>query len=56
MKDPETDPTHIIIADFGLSKFAMPHERLQMAVGTIAYVSPEVLQKGGNKMSCYLSC
>jgi len=54
MKDPETDPTHIIIADFGLSKFAMPHERLQMAVGTIAYVAPEVLQKGGYDKKCDL--
>jgi len=54
MLDPEKDPSHIIIADFGLSKFAMPHERLQMAVGTISYVSPEVLQKGGYDKKCDL--
>ena len=37
----------IIIADFGLSKFAMEEERFTMAQGTLAYVSPEVLRGTG---------
>merc|ERR1719461_3634 len=54
MQNPEEDPTDIVIADFGLSKFAMPHERLQLACGTVAYVSPEVLRLRGYDKKCDL--
>jgi len=54
MKFPDVDPTEIMIADFGLSKFAMPHERLQLACGTVAYVAPEVLRLRGYDKSCDL--
>jgi len=54
MKDPNKDPSNIVIADFGLSKFAMPHERLQLACGTVAYVAPEVLRLRGYDKSCDL--
>jgi len=53
MKDSE-DETEIMIADFGLSKFAMPHERLQLACGTVAYVAPEVLRLRGYGKKCDL--
>ena len=46
MASAETDD-EIIIADFGLSKFAMEEERFTMAQGTLAYVSPEVLRGTG---------
>lgn len=48
------DETDIVIADFGLSKFAMPHERLQLACGTVAYVAPEVLRLRGYDRKCDL--
>merc|ERR1712083_1161410 len=48
------DETQIVIADFGLSKFAMPHERLQLACGTVAYVAPEVLRLRGYDKKCDL--
>ena len=43
----DTDDSEIIIGDFGLSKFAMDEERFTMAQGTLAYVSPEVLNGTG---------
>ena len=46
MASAETED-EIIIADFGLSKFAMEEERFTMAQGTLAYVSPEVLRGTG---------
>lgn len=32
----------IVIGDFGLSKFAAPHEIMKLPCGTLAYVAPEV--------------
>ena len=46
MASADTDD-EIIIADFGLSKFAMEEERFTMAQGILAYVSPEVLRGTG---------
>lgn len=43
----ETDDTAIVISDFGLSKFAAPHEEMTMPCGTLAYVAPEVLAMKG---------
>jgi serine/threonine protein kinase len=37
----------VIIADFGLSKFAAPQEVMKLPCGTLAYVAPEVLQLEG---------
>ena len=39
----KNDPTTIAISDFGLSKFATPHEILLKGCGTRAYAAPEVL-------------
>lgn len=41
------DPTEIVITDFGLSKFAAPHEAMKAACGTLSYVAPEVLKMEG---------
>uniref|UniRef100_A0A7S4DNF8 Protein kinase domain-containing protein n=1 Tax=Lotharella globosa TaxID=91324 RepID=A0A7S4DNF8_9EUKA len=41
------DDTKVIIADFGLSKFARPTEMMKMPCGTLAYVAPEVLSHKG---------
>ena len=43
----EGDPTNIVITDFGLSKFAAPHEAMKAACGTLSYVAPEVLRMEG---------
>eukprot|EP00467_Chlorarachnion_reptans_P008057 CAMPEP_0114534416 /NCGR_PEP_ID=MMETSP0109-20121206/27827_1 /TAXON_ID=29199 /ORGANISM="Chlorarachnion reptans, Strain CCCM449" /LENGTH=785 /DNA_ID=CAMNT_0001717825 /DNA_START=168 /DNA_END=2524 /DNA_ORIENTATION=+ len=43
----EEDDTKVIIADFGLSKFARPTQLMRMPCGTLAYVAPEVLQNRG---------
>jgi serine/threonine protein kinase len=37
----------IILADFGLSKFNIPTQVMDLACGTLAYVAPEVLQEEG---------
>ncbi len=37
----------IVIGDFGLSKFAAPHEIMNLPCGTLAYVAPEVLTMKG---------
>jgi serine/threonine protein kinase/Ca2+-binding EF-hand superfamily protein len=34
----------LFLADFGLSQFASPQETMRIAVGTIAYMAPEVLE------------
>lgn len=41
------EPTGIVITDFGLSKFAAPHEAMKAACGTLSYVAPEVLRMEG---------
>jgi len=41
------EPTDIVITDFGLSKFAAPHEAMKAACGTLSYVAPEVLRMEG---------
>jgi len=41
------EPTNIVITDFGLSKFAAPHEAMKAACGTLSYVAPEVLRMEG---------
>jgi len=47
----EDDNTDFVIADFGLSKFASPHEVMNLPCGTITYVAPEVLRlKGYGKL------
>jgi len=43
----ESDPIDIVITDFGLSKFASPHEAMKAACGTLSYVAPEVLRMEG---------
>lgn len=43
----EGEPTNIVITDFGLSKFAAPHEAMKAACGTLSYVAPEVLRMRG---------
>jgi len=43
----EDDDTDFVIADFGLSKFASPHEVMNLPCGTITYVAPEVLRLRG---------
>ena len=43
----ENEPTNIVITDFGLSKFAAPHEAMKAACGTLSYVAPEVLRMEG---------
>jgi len=43
----EKDPTEIVITDFGLSKFAAPHEAMKATCGTLSYVAPEVLRMEG---------
>ena len=43
----EGEPTNIVITDFGLSKFAAPHEAMKAACGTLSYVAPEVLRMEG---------
>jgi len=43
----ESEPTNIVITDFGLSKFAAPHEAMKAACGTLSYVAPEVLRMEG---------
>jgi len=43
----EEDDTDFVIADFGLSKFASPHEVMNLPCGTITYVAPEVLRLRG---------
>jgi len=43
----EDDDTDFVIADFGLSKFASPHEVMNLPCGTITYVAPEVLRLQG---------
>jgi serine/threonine protein kinase len=40
-------PCDVVITDFGLSKFAAPHEAMQAACGTLTYVAPEVLRMEG---------
>ena len=40
-------PTDVVITDFGLSKFAAPHEAMKAACGTLSYVAPEVLRMEG---------
>eukprot|EP00483_Globobulimina_turgida_P009947 UN09966 len=40
----DKEPTNIVITDFGLSKFAAPHEAMKAACGTLSYVAPEVLR------------
>eukprot|EP00808_Paulinella_micropora_P004952 g2499.t1 len=42
-----TDDSNVLIADFGLSKFASVGEVMNMACGTLAYVAPEVLKLEG---------
>ena len=37
----------ILIGDFGLSKFASPHEIMKLPCGTLAYVAPEVFSTRG---------
>lgn len=37
----------VLIADFGLSRFAAPEEVMTLGCGTLAYVAPEVLLKLG---------
>lgn len=46
MRSKNTD-TDIVISDFGLSKFAAPHEKMDVPCGTLAYVAPEVLKMQG---------
>lgn len=47
-KDPSTEEvTALKVADFGLSKIAVPHEIMMESCGTPAYVAPEVLLKKG---------
>ncbi|GAB5370537.1 hypothetical protein AAMO2058_001501600 [Amorphochlora amoebiformis] len=41
----------VVIADFGLSKFARPSEVMKMPCGTLAYIAPEVLSKKGYSKS-----
>jgi len=41
------DDTDFVVADFGLSKFAAPHEVMNLPCGTITYVAPEVLRGKG---------
>lgn len=41
------DDFDIILADFGLSKFAAKDSPMTMACGTLAYVAPEVLSRHG---------
>jgi len=43
----DADDTDFVIADFGLSKFASPHEVMNLPCGTITYVAPEVLKLRG---------
>jgi len=43
----DDDDTDFVIADFGLSKFASPHEVMNLPCGTITYVAPEVLRLRG---------
>jgi serine/threonine protein kinase len=43
----EKDDTRVLIADFGLSKFASPEEVMNLPCGTLAYVAPEVLKLQG---------
>ena len=37
----------IKMADFGLSKMHLPHEKLDTTCGTLSYIAPEVLQEQG---------
>ena len=45
-KDPATEEVSMLkVADFGLSKIAVPNEIMMESCGTPAYVAPEVLHK-----------
>ena len=38
---------HILVGDFGLSKFSIPEGHMNLPCGTLAYVAPEVLKGVG---------
>lgn len=44
LKDPN-DFTQIVLIDFGLSKFAIPNEKMAETIGTIDYLAPEIFSK-----------
>ena len=47
LPSPSCPDDEIIVVDFGLSKFSVKGERMELTCGTVAYVAPEVLSKQG---------
>lgn len=39
--------SEVLLIDFGLSRFATPKERMDVPVGTISYLAPEVVNQAG---------